>query len=81
MKHWLTEKAQKIPSFIVMDVIDRAVELTRQGEDVIMLAVGEPDFPTPQCVVEACERALREGKTRYTHSLGIPELREAISED
>ena len=81
MKNRLTERAEKIPSFIVMDVIDRAVEMRRAGEDVIMLAVGEPDFPTPKCIVEACERALREGKTKYTHSLGIPELREAIAED
>lgn len=81
MKNWLTERAEKIPSFIVMDVIDRAVEMRRAGEDVIMLAVGEPDFPTPRCIVEACERALRDGKTKYTHSLGIPELREAIAED
>jgi aspartate/methionine/tyrosine aminotransferase len=77
----LTTRAREIPSFIVVDVIDRAVEMIRAGEDVIMLAVGEPDFATPECIRQACEKALQKGKTRYTHSLGIPQLREAIAED
>ena len=77
----LARRAQAIPPFIVMDVIDRAVEMTKAGEDVIMLAVGEPDFPTPACIVAAAVRALRQGKTKYTHSQGIPPLREAIAED
>jgi len=64
-----------------MDVIDRAVAMQKAGEDVVMLAVGEPDFETPQVVIEAAEKALRQGKTKYTHSLGIPELREAVAED
>ena len=50
------------------------------GEDVIHLEVGEPDFDTPECIKEACIRALHEGKTHYTHSLGLLELREAICE-
>jgi len=81
MKEWLTDRAKEIPSFIVMDVIDRAVELQKAGEDVIMLAVGEPDFPTPACIIRSAEKALEQGRTKYTHSLGIPELREAIAED
>jgi len=43
--------------------------------------VGEPDFDTPECIKEACFRAIREGDTHYTHSLGLIELREAIAED
>jgi len=81
MKDWITQKAKDIPSFIVMDVIDRAVEMQKAGEDVIVLAVGEPDFPTPRVIVEAAQKALNEGKTKYTHSLGIPDLREAIAGD
>jgi len=42
--------------------------------------VGEPDFDTPECIKEACYKAIREGKTHYTHSLGLIELREAIAE-
>jgi aspartate/methionine/tyrosine aminotransferase len=65
-------------SFIVMDVLERANTLERAGQDIIHLEIGEPDFDTPQCIREAGIKAVREGKTHYTHSLGIPELREAI---
>jgi aspartate/methionine/tyrosine aminotransferase len=74
----ITKRAEEIRPFIVMDVLERAQELERQGEHVIHLEVGEPDFDTPSCIREAGERALREGKTHYTHSLGLLELREAI---
>jgi aspartate/methionine/tyrosine aminotransferase len=77
----VSNKAQKIPPFIVMDVLEKAQEFERNGEHIIHLEVGEPDFDTPQCINEACYRAIREGKTHYTHSLGLIELREAISED
>ncbi len=77
----VSKKAQDIPPFIVMDVLEKAQELERNGEDVIHLEVGEPDFDTPECISEACYRAICEGKTHYTHSLGLIELREAIAED
>jgi aspartate/methionine/tyrosine aminotransferase len=77
----ISKKAQEIPPFIVMDVLEKAQELERGGEHIIHLEVGEPDFDTPQCINEACYCAIREGKTHYTHSLGLIELREAISED
>ena len=77
----ISKKAQEIPPFIVMDVLEKAQELERRGEHIIHLEVGEPDFDTPQCINEACYRAIREGKTHYTHSLGLIDLREAISED
>ena len=51
-----------------------------QGIRIIHLEVGEPDFDTPACVKEAACKALDEGHTHYTHSLGILELREAICE-
>jgi aspartate/methionine/tyrosine aminotransferase len=77
----ISKKAKGIPPFIVMDVLEKAQELARMGEDVIHLEVGEPDFDTPECIKEACFRAIREGETHYTHSLGLIELREAIAED
>ena len=77
----ISKKAQEIPPFIVMDVLEKAQELERMGEQIIHLEVGEPDFDTPQCIKEACFQAIRDGKTHYTHSLGLIELREAISED
>lgn len=73
-----SKRTQDISSFIVMDVLERAHELERDGIDIIHLEVGEPDFDTPSCIKEAACRALEEGYTHYTHSLGIPELREAI---
>jgi aspartate/methionine/tyrosine aminotransferase len=77
----ISKKAQEIPPFIVMDVLEKAQELERIGERVIHLEVGEPDFDTPECINEASYRAICDGKTHYTHSLGLMELREAIAED
>lgn len=77
----ISKKAQEIPPFIVMDVLEKAQELERKGEKIIHLEVGEPDFDTPECINEAGYRAICDGKTHYTHSLGLVELREAIAED
>jgi aspartate/methionine/tyrosine aminotransferase len=72
------ERARNIPSFIVMDVLERAQALERQGRHIVHLEVGEPDFPTPACICEAAEKAIRDGHTHYTNSLGLIELREGI---
>ena len=77
----VSKKALDIPPFIVMDVLEKAQELERSGEHIIHLEVGEPDFDTPECISEAGYRAICDGKTHYTHSLGLIELREAIAED
>jgi (5-formylfuran-3-yl)methyl phosphate transaminase len=76
----ITTRASKILPFIVMDVLEKAQEMERQGQDIIHLEVGEPDFDTPECIREAGCRAMRDGQTHYTHSLGLLELREAICE-
>jgi aspartate/methionine/tyrosine aminotransferase len=55
----------EIPPFIVMDVLETATKMERQGLDVVHLEVGEPDFETPSCIVEAGIRAMREGRTHY----------------
>ena len=77
----VNQKSSAIPPFIVMEVMEKAASMERQGENIIHLEVGEPDFDTPECVKEAAIRAIREGKTHYTHSLGLVELREAIAAD
>ena len=64
-----------------MEVLERAKEIESRGGSVIHFEVGEPDFPTPAVICEEAVKAIKEGDTKYTHSLGIPELREAISED
>jgi len=76
----ISTRAQQIPPFIVMDVLERAKAMEREGYDIVHLEVGEPDFDTPSCIVEAAYKAMREGKTHYTHSQGLYELREAICE-
>jgi aspartate/methionine/tyrosine aminotransferase len=76
----ITKRAEEIRPFIVMDVLERAQELESQGEHIIHLEVGEPDFDTPECIRAAGEKALKDGATHYTHSLGLLELRQAICE-
>jgi aspartate/methionine/tyrosine aminotransferase len=75
-----TKRMKDITSFIVMDVLEKAHEMERKGVSVIHLEVGEPDFDTPACIKEAACKALDDGYTHYTHSMGIVELREAICE-
>lgn len=76
----IIQKAHEIKPFIVMDVLEKAAEMERKGIHVIHLEVGEPDFDLPFCVSEAAIEAYHEGRTHYTHSLGDPGLRLAISE-
>ena len=76
----MTSHLDNIQSFKVMDILEAGMALEAAGEDVIHLEVGEPDFNTPEVIVEAARRAIADGHTKYTHSLGIPELREAIAE-
>jgi len=73
-----TERIRGISSFIVMDVLEKAHEMERSGVNIVHLEVGEPDFDTPACVKAAACKALENGHTHYTHSLGMIELREAI---
>ncbi len=76
----ISRKAQDIRPFLAMDVLERAEAIEREtGVKVIHLEVGEPDFETPAAIVEAATRAMRDGDTHYTHSLGLLELREAIA--
>jgi aspartate/methionine/tyrosine aminotransferase len=68
----ISKRTEEMTSFIVMDVLERAQELEREGARIIHLEVGEPDFDTPDCVKEAACKALEDG------FLGLFELREAI---
>ncbi|MFB0546394.1 MAG: pyridoxal phosphate-dependent aminotransferase [Anaerolineae bacterium] len=74
----IAKRAREIRPFIVMDVLERAHAMEHEGNRIIHLEVGEPDFDTPQYVKDAACEALEEGHTHYTHSLGNLELREAI---
>jgi len=67
--------------FLAMEVMERAFEMERAGEDVIHLELGEPDFPAHPAAAQACIRAIESGQTHYTDSRGLSELREAIADD
>lgn len=73
-------RAQAIAPFEVMEVLRRAGELEAAGHDVIHLEVGEPDFPTPEPIVAAAQRALGAIPMSYTPALGLDGLRVAIAD-
>lgn len=73
-------RAKEINPFIVMEVLEKAQKMEKEGIDVIHLEVGEPDFDIPSCVKKAVCEALNDGRTHYTHSLGDLELRNTIAE-
>ncbi len=62
-------------------VLARANELASGGRDIINLGIGQPDFPTPDNIVEAAVKALRDGQHGYTPATGIPVLRDAVAAD
>ncbi|MBI4590970.1 MAG: pyridoxal phosphate-dependent aminotransferase [Candidatus Rokubacteria bacterium] len=76
----IARRAQEIEPFLAVEVGERAQELERQGIDIIHLEFGEPDFETPAVIQEAAQKAIKDGRTKYAHSLGILPLREAIAE-
>ncbi len=76
-----SQKAARIPPFYVMEVLERAQEMERSGRNIIHFEVGEPDFPTAPHICEAAYSALRAGDTKYTHSMGLPQLRQAIADN
>jgi aspartate/methionine/tyrosine aminotransferase len=75
----ISQLAKDVTPFIVMDVMERAKEMERAGEHIVHLEIGEPDFDTPDLIKNAGVAAILEGKTKYTHSLGLLELRKAIA--
>ena len=64
-----------------MEVMERGMEMARQGQSIVQLGVGEPDFDAPEPSVEATIASLRAGRTHYTDSRGLHSLREAIAAD
>jgi len=75
----LAARVDDIEPFHVMEVQTAARALEAAGRDVVHMEIGEPDFPTPQPVLDAAQRAIAGGHLHYTSALGLPELREAIA--
>jgi aspartate/methionine/tyrosine aminotransferase len=77
----VSKRAGEISAFLVMDILEAAQRIEAAGHEVIHLEIGEPDFDTPECIKAAANKALADGETHYTHSLGLLPLREAICAD
>jgi aspartate/methionine/tyrosine aminotransferase len=75
-----TARSKRINPFYVMELLEQARDMERSGSNVVHMEIGEPDFPTPKRVKDAAIQAIRQGRTFYTESLGLPELREKIAE-
>lgn len=76
----LAERMSRLGTETAFEVLARAKALEGQGQDIIHLEIGEPDFDTPPHIVEAAVKALRDGQTHYTPSSGIPAARQTIAD-
>ena len=77
----LSEKMNRLGTETAFEVLARAEALKASGRDIINLGIGQPDFKTPDHIVDAAIKALRDGHHGYTPAPGIPELREAVAAD
>lgn len=79
-KFMLAKRVSHIKPAPTLALSAKVNQLKAQGIDIIGFGAGEPDFDTPDFIKEACIKALKDGKTKYAPSAGIPELREALAE-
>lgn len=76
----VSKRAQSVPPSATMAVDTKMKELKAKGVDIVGFGAGEPDFDTPQYIKDAAIAAIKAGKTKYTATPGIPELRKVIAE-
>ncbi|MCL9814942.1 pyridoxal phosphate-dependent aminotransferase [Natranaeroarchaeum aerophilus] len=74
------DRVERVEPSATLAISDLASQLEAEGADVVDLSVGEPDFPTPENIVEAAKDAMDAGHTGYAPSNGVPELKDAIAE-
>ncbi len=79
-KDFLSDRCKNVTSFLVMELLHRTQCMQREGIDVVHLEAGEPDFETPDCIIEAGILALQKGMTHYTASQGMVEFRKQVKE-
>lgn len=77
----LAESLSRLGTESAFDVLARAQKLKETGQDIINLGIGQPDFPTPENIVAAAQKALADGHHGYTPANGIRPLREAVAAD
>lgn len=76
----LARRVTEVTPFLAMEIMERAKVLEAEGREVIYLCLGEPDYGTPEPIVKTAQKAMLAGETRYTHSLGRVELRQALAD-
>lgn len=76
----INKRVSEVLGSSTLAITAKAKELSAAGKDVVNFAGGEPDFDTPESIKQAAIQALKQGKTKYTPSVGTPELRAAVSE-
>ena len=77
----LAERMSRLGTESAFEVLARASRLAQAGRSIINLGIGQPDFPTPENIVAAAQKALADGHHGYTPANGILPLREAVAED
>ncbi len=75
----LSDRVRQMAPSQTLELNSKIAQLRKEGKNIIALNSGEPDFNTPQPIIDAAYQAMCEGKTKYTQTPGIPELREAIA--
>ena len=76
----ISERTRNLGTENAFVVLKEVEELVRKGRNIVNFCIGQPDFDTPEHIKEGAIKAIREGKTGYTPSPGIPQLREAVAE-
>ncbi|MEM4520756.1 MAG: pyridoxal phosphate-dependent aminotransferase [Candidatus Bathyarchaeia archaeon] len=76
----VSERTKLLGTETAFDVLKEVEELTRRGKSIMNFCIGQPDFDTPEYIKEGAIKAIKAGKTGYTPSPGIPELREAVAQ-
>ena len=79
-KSQISIRALSIKPSLTLEISAKAKALKAEGKNICSLSAGEPDFDTPEFIVDATLKALKDGKTRYGPAAGDPELREAIAQ-
>ena len=74
----ISDRLARLAPSPTVEISGMALDMKRAGRDVIALSAGEPDFDTPEHIKVAAQKAMADGKTKYTQVDGIPELKEAI---
>ncbi len=76
----LAERMSRLGTETAFEVLARAGELEREGRDIIHLEIGQPDFHTPEYIIEAAHQAMKDGFTGYGPSAGLPQARERYAQ-